>query len=65
VFLTRVKAEMYPRPVKFTILGEYQECFTGEDFVGWFLENVPEFQKEFDIVLVAVGGGSLQGTGTC
>ena len=51
--LTRAKAEMSLRPVRFPILGEYQECFTGEDFVGWLLENVPEFQKEFDIVLVA------------
>ena len=41
------------RPVRFPILGEYQDCFTGEDFVAWLLENVPDFQKDPDIVLVA------------
>jgi len=51
--LTRAKAEMQLRPVRFPILGEYQDCFTGEEFVGWLLENVPEFQKDLDIVLVA------------
>jgi hypothetical protein len=51
--LTRAKAEMPLRPVKFPILGEYKECFSGEDFVGWLLENVPEFQRDLDIVLVA------------
>jgi len=52
-FLSRAKAEMQLRPVKFPILGEYQDCFTGEEFVDWLLENVSEFQKDFDIVLVA------------
>ena len=51
--LTRAKAEMPLRPVRFPILGEYKECFSGEEFVGWLLENVPEFQKDLDIVLVA------------
>ena len=41
------------RPVRFPILGEYQDCFTGEDFVAWLLENVPDLQKDLDIVLVA------------
>lgn len=52
-FLTRAKAGMPLRPVKFPILGEYQDCFTGQEFVTWLLENVPEFQENFDIVLVA------------
>lgn len=51
--LTRAKAEMPLRPVRFPILGEYKECFTGEEFIGWLLDNVPELQKDFDIVLVA------------
>jgi len=51
--LSRAKAEMPLRPVRFPILGEYQDCFTGEEFVGWLLVNVPEFQKDLDIVLVA------------
>ena len=32
--LTRAKAEMPLRPVRFPILGEYKECFSGEEFVG-------------------------------
>ena len=52
-FLSRAKAEMPLRPVRFPFLGEYQDCFTGEDFVAWLLENVPDFQKDLDIVLVA------------
>ena len=52
-FLSRAKAEMPLRPVRFPILGEYQDCFTGEDFVTWLLENVPDLQKDLDIVVVA------------
>jgi len=52
-FLSRAKAEMSLRPVRFPFLGEYQDCFAGEEFVGWLLENVPEFQKDLDIALVA------------
>lgn len=51
--LSRAKAEMPLRPVRFPILGEYQNCFTGEEFAGWLLENVPDFQRDLDIVLVA------------
>ena len=51
--LTRAKAEMSLRPVRFPILGEYQDCFTGEEFIGWLLENVSEFQKDLDIVSAA------------
>lgn len=52
-FLTRAKAEMPLRPVRFPILGEYKDCFSGEEFVAWLLENVPEFQKDLEIVVVA------------
>jgi len=52
-FLSRAKAEMPLRPVRFPFLGEYQDCFTGEDFVTWLLENVPDLQKDLDIVVVA------------
>ena len=51
--LARAKAEMPLRPVRFPFLGEYQECFTGDEFVGWLLENISEFQRDFDIALVA------------
>ena len=49
----RAKAEMPLRPVRFAIIGEYQECFNGEEFVAWLLENVPEFQKDLNLVVVA------------
>jgi hypothetical protein len=51
--LTRAKAEMPLRPVRFPILGQYQDCFSGEEFVAWLLENVPELQKDLNIVIVA------------
>ena len=51
--LMRAKAEMPLRPVRFPILGEYKDCFTGEEFVAWLLENVPELQKDLDLVVVA------------
>ena len=52
-FLSHAKAEMSIRPVKFPFLGEYQDCFTGEEFVAWLLENVPDLQKDLEIVVVA------------
>ena len=51
--LKRAKAEMPSRSAKFLILGEYTNCFTGEDFFHWLLENVPEFQKDHHIVFEA------------
>lgn len=51
--LIRANAEMNLCPVKFLILGEYKDCFTGKEFAGWLLRNVPEFQEDPDIVLVA------------
>ena len=41
------------RPVRFSILGECQGCFTGDEFVAWLLENVPEFWRDLYIILVA------------
>jgi hypothetical protein len=51
--LKRAESEMELRPKTFPLLGEYKDCFTGEQFFNWLLENVPEFQKELDIVLKA------------
>lgn len=51
--LTRAKAEMPSRSAKFLLLGEYTNCFTGEDFFHWLLEHVSEFQKDPHIVLEA------------
>jgi hypothetical protein len=49
----RAKADMSLRPARFAIIGEYQECFTGEEFVAWLLENVPEYQRDLNLVVVA------------
>lgn len=43
--LERASAEMNLRPVRIPILGEYENCFSGEDFVSWLtshLENNSE-----------------------
>ncbi|KAJ7890684.1 hypothetical protein B0H14DRAFT_3081767 [Mycena olivaceomarginata] len=32
-------AELPLRPVRFPLLGEYPDCFTGEEFVAWLNEN--------------------------
>ncbi|KDR65726.1 hypothetical protein GALMADRAFT_260135 [Galerina marginata CBS 339.88] len=38
--LTRAAAELPLRPVRFPLLGEYQDAFTGDEFVAWLRENV-------------------------
>ncbi|TFK32789.1 hypothetical protein BDQ12DRAFT_474872 [Crucibulum laeve] len=38
--LTRAAAELPLRPVRFPLLGEYQDAFTGEEFVAWLNANV-------------------------
>jgi len=46
--LTRAKAELPLRPVRIPFLGEYEETFTGEDFVTWLKNNVPGFAGSLD-----------------
>lgn len=46
--LTRAKSEMNLRPVKFPLLGEYQDSFTGEEFASWLKENVKAFEGSLD-----------------
>ena len=38
--LTRAAREMPLRPVRVPVMGEYPDCFTGEEFVSWLRENV-------------------------
>lgn len=38
--LTRAASELNLRPVRFPLLGEYKDCFTGEEFVAWLKDNV-------------------------
>lgn len=46
--LTRAKAELPLRAVRFPLLGEYQECFHGEEFVAWLNQNVQGFGGNLD-----------------
>ncbi|KAJ7115832.1 hypothetical protein C8R44DRAFT_793397 [Mycena epipterygia] len=46
--LTRAAAELPLRPVRFPLLGEYPDCFTGEEFVAWLNENVQGFGGSLD-----------------
>lgn len=38
--LTKAASELNLRPVRFPLLGEYKDCFTGDEFVAWLKENV-------------------------
>jgi hypothetical protein len=46
--LTRAKAELPLRSVRFPLLGEYQDCFNGEEFVAWLNLNVQGFGGNLD-----------------
>jgi len=46
--LTRASSELNLRSVRFPLLGEYQGCFTGEEFVSWLNENVQGFGGSLD-----------------
>uniref|UniRef100_A0A0W0G9W1 Uncharacterized protein n=1 Tax=Moniliophthora roreri TaxID=221103 RepID=A0A0W0G9W1_MONRR len=46
--ITRAASEMNLRPVRFPLLGEYQDCFNGEEFVVWLKDNVPAFEGSLD-----------------
>lgn len=47
--LTRAASELPFRPVRFPLLGEYQDSFTGEEFVTWLQESVREFSGNIDL----------------
>jgi hypothetical protein len=46
--LLRAQTELPLKPVRFPVIGEYQESFTGEEFVGWLNESVPGFGGNLD-----------------
>lgn len=46
--MTRAKAELSLRPVRFPLLGEYQDAFTGEEFTMWLRENVKQLDSDLD-----------------
>ncbi|KAI0766927.1 hypothetical protein BD413DRAFT_480506 [Trametes elegans] len=51
--LKRAKAELPLRPVRFPLLGEYKDCFSGEEFASWLNENVKAFDGDLDHAEVA------------
>ncbi|KAG5647823.1 hypothetical protein DXG03_007747 [Asterophora parasitica] len=46
--LTRAAVELPLRPVRIPLLGEYPDCFSGEEFVTWLNDNVPGFGGSLD-----------------
>ncbi|KAF9072244.1 hypothetical protein BDP27DRAFT_1320622 [Rhodocollybia butyracea] len=46
--LTKAASELNLRPVRFPVLGEYKDCFTGEEFVTWLKDNVEGFAGSLD-----------------
>jgi hypothetical protein len=46
--LSRASEQLNLRPIRFGILGEYQDCFSGEEFVNWLNENVDGFGGSID-----------------
>lgn len=48
LFFSPRVAELKLRSVRFPLLGEYPDYFTGEDFVAWLNANVPGFDGNLD-----------------
>ncbi|KAG0709279.1 hypothetical protein DFH29DRAFT_820737 [Suillus ampliporus] len=46
--LLRAATELKPRPIRVPLLGEYPDCFTGEEFVAWLNINIPGFDGNLD-----------------
>lgn len=46
--ISRASSELNLRPLRIPILGEYNNCFTGEEFVHWLNKNVQGFGGELD-----------------
>lgn len=47
--LMRAAAELPLRPVRFPVIGEYPDCFSGAEFVEWLNKNVPGFGDNIDL----------------
>lgn len=47
--LRRAKDGLPLRPVRLPILGEYPDCFTGEEFVAWLKDNFEAFGGNLDL----------------
>ncbi|KAI0820816.1 hypothetical protein BC628DRAFT_1329645 [Trametes gibbosa] len=51
--MKRAKEELPLRPVRFPLIGEYQDCFSGEEFASWLNASVKAFQGNLDHAEVA------------
>ncbi|KAH0836666.1 hypothetical protein J3R83DRAFT_8385 [Lanmaoa asiatica] len=47
--LTRAAVELPLRPIRFPLIGEYPDCFSGSEFVEWLNKNVPGFGGNIDL----------------
>lgn len=52
----RAYAELPLRAVRLPILGEYPDCFTGEELVNWLRDNVEAFGGSLDLAAEAARG---------
>jgi hypothetical protein len=48
VLLIRAKEELPLRSVRLPIIGEYTECFSGEEFTTWLKDNIKDIQGDLD-----------------
>lgn len=46
--MKRAAAELPLRSIRVPLLGEYQDCFSGEEFAAWLNANVPGFGGNLD-----------------
>lgn len=54
--LKRAQQELPLRAVRLPILGEYKDCFTGEEFVNWLQKSVEAFGDSFELADEAARG---------
>jgi hypothetical protein len=47
--LSRASKDLARRSVRFPLLGEYTDCFTGAEFVVWLANHVPELKASDDL----------------
>lgn len=47
--LKRAQQELPLRPVRLPIIGEYKDCFTGEEFVNWLRKSVEAFGDTYEL----------------
>ena len=52
----RAQGELPLRPVRLPILGEYPDCFTGEELVIWLRDNMEAFGGNLDLAAEAARG---------